>query len=369
MKRPQNTILIITAVKTVITWGAIFFLARFIPYYGGFPYKEILVEYVPALLRPLANFDGVHYILIARQGYTTYEQAFFPLFPFLIKYVGLAINHQYLIAGLAISAASYLVGMVLLLRICKKMLGARASWWCIALYLSFPTAFFFNTVYTESLFLLLVMLALVYQRNWIVGSLAGAAASLTRLTGVFLLFPALLGRRRHYLTVLAPIAGLVSYMAYLWKTTGDPLFFFSAQPAFGANRSTHLILLPQVYYRYLRILTTADYSIAYLVACLEVGLFTLMLAGAIGEAIVIARKRDETHRARLGLLLFSLTVLLLPTLTGTFSSVPRYCLFSFSSFIFFAQLRSSTLKAFLCIVFFALQLLMGTLFVQGYFVS
>src|SRR5438552_70877 len=31
-----------------------------------------------------ANLDGVHYLSIAGNGYHTYEQAFFPLFPLLI---------------------------------------------------------------------------------------------------------------------------------------------------------------------------------------------------------------------------------------------------------------------------------------------
>ncbi|PIX73599.1 hypothetical protein COZ39_02165, partial [Candidatus Roizmanbacteria bacterium CG_4_10_14_3_um_filter_33_21] len=41
-----------------------------------------------------------------------------------------------------------------------------------------------------------------------------------------------------------------------------------------------------------------------------------------------------------GLLLFSFINLLLPTLTGTFSSIPRYALMSLSVFIYLGEIKS-----------------------------
>ncbi|MCR4326755.1 MAG: hypothetical protein NUV52_03810, partial [Candidatus Roizmanbacteria bacterium] len=329
-------------------------------------------------LRPLANFDGLHYMLIARMGYSQYEQAFFPLFPSMIHLVGNLLQRNYLLAGILITNISFILGILLLYATSQHLLEKGNRAWFIALYLLFPTAFFFNALYTESVFLVFVALALlllIKQHNGVVVALLGA--SLTRLTGVFLFFPAVLLALQHtqkrwldIITISAPLIGLFSYMAYLWHTTGDPLYFFTAQPAFGANRSTNLILLPQVYYRYLRILTTADLSVAYVVAVVEVTLFSIMFLAACLEGwYLLQQNRYRTMPLHTGILLFSLATLILPTLTGTFSSVPRYSLLSISSFLYLARMQSTSAKTALCVIFALAQVALATMFIQGYFVS
>ena len=58
------------------------------------------------LLAVWGRWDAVHYLDIATQGYQGTDMAFFPLYPLLIRLVGvLAGNH--LIAGLLISSASF----------------------------------------------------------------------------------------------------------------------------------------------------------------------------------------------------------------------------------------------------------------------
>lgn len=378
MKREHTLLLIGVVVRSVLLWSAVALLTRVIAYEGNFPYGEILNEYTPSFLRPLANFDGLHYVLIARMGYSQYEQAFFPLFPSLIHIVGNILQQNYLLAGILITNISFMLGILLLYATSKHLLEKGSRVWFMALYLLFPTAFFFNTLYTESMFLVFVtltLLLLVKQHYAVVAALFGA--SLTRLTGVFLFFPAALitlqqthKRWFNILTVSAPLLGLFSYMAYLWHTTGDPLYFFTAQPAFGANRSTNLILLPQVYYRYLRILTTADLSVAYGVAVVEVTIFSIMFVTVCLEGWYLFHKnRYQRLPLQTGILLFSLATLILPTLTGTFSSVPRYSLFSISSFLYLARMQSTVAKIILCVIFALAQILLATMFIQGYFVS
>ena len=41
----------------------------------------------PVWLWNRANFDGMHYLDIARRGYGIYQQAFFPLYPKLIRLI------------------------------------------------------------------------------------------------------------------------------------------------------------------------------------------------------------------------------------------------------------------------------------------
>src|SRR3989344_4233726 len=84
----------------------------YIPYLGFFPYKEVATQYnLPKLFTALANFDGVHYLLIAKNGYAQYQQAFFPLYPLLIRWLSSLFLNNHLVTGLLISNLSFLVGL------------------------------------------------------------------------------------------------------------------------------------------------------------------------------------------------------------------------------------------------------------------
>ncbi|MBI3620249.1 hypothetical protein HY214_03860, partial [Candidatus Roizmanbacteria bacterium] len=75
------------------------------------------------------------------------------------------------------------------------------------------------------------------------------------------------------------------------------------------------------------------------------------------------------NRPLVGLCLFSLANLILPTLTGTLSSLPRYALFSLSFFIFLGRLKSRRVKFFLASVFAILHAALLGFFIQGYFIA
>ena len=112
--------------------------------------------------------------------------------------------------------------------------------------------------------------------------------------------------------------------------------FFRVQPVFGANRSTNLILLPQVYFRYLKIFFTANWNFQYFVSLIEFFIFTFVFIVLILDLLKIVKfsenwKLKIGNYERLSLSMFSFINLLLPTLTGTFSSIPATlsCLFRY----------------------------------------
>ncbi|MFA6005630.1 MAG: hypothetical protein WC775_04065 [Patescibacteria group bacterium] len=353
--------------------------SQVIPFAGTFAYPELLQNYgVPQVLYSRANFDGVHYLLIAQHGYMQYQQAFFPLYPLGIRLVTHAMNGNYFISGLFISITCFVAALWLLFKLVKETLPKCNPFLFIVFLMAFPTSFFFMSVYTEGLFLFLLTLVLFFlsQRKLISAAFVAGVASGTRLVGVFAVVPILVtayflnpARKISWLMILAsmiPFIGVAIYMLYLAQTTGDPLFFLNAQPAFGAMRSNHVVLLPQVYFRYLKIFFTAAFDYHYYIAVVEFAIFNIMLVFSFSELI---KQFGRKNLLWVGIGIFSVANLILPTLTGTFSSVPRYSLMSLSAFAYMAGIENKTVRSIILISLALLQAVFLAFFTQGYFVS
>ena len=374
----------------------IFFSQKIIPYLGFFPYSDQLPRFnLPTWISALANFDGLHYISIARDGYAQYEQAFFPFYPLLIKFLSPLFSNNQLLTGLIISNVSFFLGLIVFYKYLRLILSDSIRFnpiLSIIFLIAFPTSFFFGAVYTEGLFFLLLVSTLYFlkKEKYLFVVIFAFLASLTRLVGVFLIIPIafhFIGlsfpRRRESkrswipasegMTLMATLLGLVSYCLYLWQTTGDPFFFFSAQPAFGASRSTHLITFFQVYWRYFKIFFTAAHDFKYFVAIIEFSFFSFVLFILVLDLFknfgIKNLKFEIKNFDLLGLNLFSLVNLIFPTLTGTFLSIPRFSLMSLSFFIYLTQIKNVFIKYIIVGIFLILHILLLGYFSQGYFVS
>ena len=301
---------------------------------------------------PWANFDGVHYISIATWDYAQYEQAFFPVYPALMRYGTAITNLPPATIGYIISNFSFFLFLVLFYRLLDRVLHSRKDRKAIILrtmvfLLFFPTSYYFACVYTESFFLLLIISSfylLMKGRFYLYGIVASIASG-TRLIGAFLLVP----------------IGLILYMFKMVKTNNDPLFFIHAQPAFGAGRSGgELIFLPQVYWRYINIfLTVPIASYDYWITALEFMSFN----GALVLLYVAWKKKLPKLW-----IAFSSAAIIGPTFTGSLSSMPRYILIAFPIFVVFGML--STKWRYLLFVFnYLLFCLLTMLFVRGWWVS
>jgi Gpi18-like mannosyltransferase len=321
------------------------------------------------------NFDGEHYLAIAQNGYRPLTYFFFPLFPMLIKFVSLFIGaslKDYLISGLLVSHISLifaLVGLYKLIEIDGEKNLARRM---LILLLLFPTSFFFGSVYTESLFLALTVWSFYFARKgkWFLAALLGGCSSATRIVGLAL-FPALLVEylktRKVKLDVLwlllIPL-GLGFYTIYLWLRTKDPLNFFNTVSIFGAQRSSTFVFLPQVFYRYIfKILPNLNYTV---LTSFFPGVLEFVIALAFLSLSILA-----FWRIRLSYAVFLAVGYLIPTLSGSFSSLPRYVLVLFPAFILMAKwLSKSKLLLFVfCIVSAILLLISFALFARGYWIS
>lgn len=136
------------------------------------------------------RWDTVHYIDIAQHGYPASGKllGFFPLFPGLI-YLFNFIFHNTIISGLVISLmASYLslfyfYKLLDIEGIDKKVINRT-----LILFIIFPSAIFLSAIYTESLFIVLILATFYYfrQNNWLASFFLLSLATLTRSTGILL---------------------------------------------------------------------------------------------------------------------------------------------------------------------------------------
>ncbi len=228
---------------------------------------EVFTGFLRHLLQPWANWDGVWFIRIAAGGYRAHEYspAFFPLYPTVVRLLTAVFGGSYVIAGIVASLACYAGAMVVLYLLVRDAFGARPAMWSVAFISIFPTAFFFQAVYSESLFLLLALLCFRWAsrgRWWLAGA-AGLLAALTRSTGLMLVVPLALmwweqwrgvplrlpgGPRlaasNHqgvrpslpsFLAIGLVPAGLGVYMSYLWIAFGNPMAFSDAQSNWGRS--------------------------------------------------------------------------------------------------------------------------------------
>jgi hypothetical protein len=198
-----------------------------------------------------ASWDGVWYCRIAEGGYV-YQPgrpsrvAFFPLYPFLASGLARFAGMDYLLALLVVSHVSLATAFAVGWAYSRRRLATgppTASGFALLSAGLLPATLFFRMAYTESLFLLLVVVTLHgMERRWPLAAVAAVigVATAVRPTGVGLLLPLIWyvwqrpesgARRVAHLAALLPlgIGGMVAYATYLWIAFGDPLAFAHAQ--------------------------------------------------------------------------------------------------------------------------------------------
>lgn len=334
-----------------------------------------------------ANFDGEHYLSIAIHDYRGLEQAFFPVYPRIIKVLAAPIYQaipcqveQCLtnalfyssVIGILISTLSLLVVLILLWRLIRIDYPDKIAWWTLVVLLIFPTSFYFGAVYSEAFYLLISVAAFYFARTnrWWLAGIFGVVSSATRIFGLLLL-PAFLIEAyqqrlpfRKWIWILLVPVGLLAYMYYQYITVGDPFAFYRLQKIVGEQHQSGLTLLPQVYWRYLKMLLTVDItSPIYQTIVLE------FLTGIVFFLLPII---GYFKKVRLSYLVYAMLGFLLPSIQGSFSSIPRYVLVIFPSFLVLAQLIMSLKKWWQVIVIVLLTSWLGLetmLFLRGYWVA
>jgi hypothetical protein len=339
-------------------------LARVVPTSN---FQRITLDVPSGSMNLWSHWDGEHYVTLALGGYLTppdnVSPAFFPLYPLLVRSFGELFGGP--ISREALSVWGPLISLLFLpfalyfvYQIALDGWGHRVARGAVLALAFFPTTFFLNAAYTESLFLALSagsVWAVRVRKDLLLACVLAGLASATRNVGVFLIVPLAyewinnMDRWRGAYLLLVP-SGLVAYMGYLWARFGDPLLFYTAQEDWGRKATGPLATVGRAW-------TSAVEGAGRL---LDPGLWTDPTIGNLANhvagagnltnlaffvfavAVLLAGSRDLPP----SLTLYGLLLIAPATLFGTAQSplmgTPRYMLVAFPIFIVLGLLSTNS---------------------------
>ena len=228
----------------------------------------------------------------------------------------------------------------------------RVAWLTLFALMLFPTSYFLLAPYSETLFLLLVVVTFYFyrQRRFLPAGIAGVLVSATRIMGPLVCGALLLALARRWwqqtltlrqrptprslrtllgefpdlpFILLMPL-GMLVYMAYLWLVFGDPLLFLRAHASSEWRVSISLLgPIKSLGLPFYNLLARDWTSAAFRMNLFDSAFFYAGIALAV----------YGWRRIPFSYSLYALLVLFVPTFDGTLISTPRYLLISFPLFL------------------------------------
>lgn len=310
-----------------------------------------------------SRWDSNWYLDIASTGYKVDENntlsniVFLPIYPYLIKSVSYLFNINLIFSGWITSISFLFLACLYLFKLVRDFHKEINPLNTVFLLLIFPTAFFLNAVYTESLFLFLSLASFYYakKRNYLAAGAFGFLASLTRISGILLFIPLLMEffQNKNYvnkkhLTRIIPLffvpVGAMLFFAFHWMKFGDPLLFFKVESAWGRSfnfNAEHFAFISRA------AITNFSLDIFYLIFILAI-------------IILLIRKRMYSYAV------YVASTIVVAVSSGTLMSIGRYILVLFPIYIIGASLKNEISKKIWIVVSILLFALNTILFVNWY---
>jgi hypothetical protein len=327
---------------------------------SGVPVSEFPAAVSPIpWLRYFYAWDSGWYAGIATSGWNDWAYVFFPLYPTLMKYVGIIVGGDVVLAGFLISIILGAAWIPFFENIAEDYMNRRQALLSTLAAACFPYVLVFTSVvYSESLFFFSTILAwFLYKKNRLLlsGVMAGMA-TLTKPYGILILIPmiadALAKRNWRRLPAIAmvPCLSLLGWMGYLYATTGDAFAFLTARQYWvgaGNGQNTFWWMVSPIFANNpMEYLTqTGSYHISYGGDWLNVPYMAITIFVLFG--IMVLKVWDFDWR----LALFSTSLMTIFLVEGFVGSLVRYFAFVFPIWFTIRVQRSWTLA--LLIVFFA----------------
>lgn len=345
------------------------------------PPQTTMLDRPNAFWDQFTRYDAGWYYQIARYGYWFVpggpsagigkpgKIAYFPLYPFLGGYIGRLFGSSataVYVGLIVVSWASFAAAMVVLYRLARLDLDRARAARAVMLIAAFPFSFFFGMAYTESLFLLLTLLAfyLFRGRRWIGGGAIGGLATATRVNAI-LMVPSLAWialrsaapreRLRAAIGIALVGAGVAAYSLYAYHLSGNPFEWAASISRWNYHPGRAPWAAPL---QLMRTLATDPIGYFRRDAMAPYDAFHGVTAMVFVASIPFIW-------ARLGAAYgwFMLANLWLPLSSGVFEGLGRYCSVLFPFFIWAASTRSRALFGACLAVFLALYVMALGMFV------
>ena len=224
-----------------------------------------------SLARMLIQWDGQHYLSIAREGYQKYpctdnpalicgNVGWFPIYPLAARAVGTILRPfgpDMRWGMLATSLLSFWLALLLLYRLIARRFDSRTATFSLIALVSFPTSFYFLTAFPYAFYLLLAVLVfyLLDTERFLAAALPAALLAATYPSGIVIGLPILwtliAGRnrlaQRDKFSLLAATAavglGLLGYGLYYWYRFNDFFLYvhFQSKPYYAHEASFPLM--------------------------------------------------------------------------------------------------------------------------------
>jgi hypothetical protein len=217
-------------------------------------FQRITLDMPSGSMNIWSHWDGEHYVTLAMGGYLhppdNVSPAFFPMYPLLLRsfaeLFGGPISKEALSVWAPLISLLFLpFALYFIYHIALEVRDESVARGTVLILAFFPTTFFLNAAYTESLFLALSagsVWAMRVRKDLLLACVLAGFAAATRNVGIFLVVPLMYEwirdverfRWRGVYLLLAP-GGLFVYMVYLWVRFGDPLLYYTAQESWGRH--------------------------------------------------------------------------------------------------------------------------------------
>lgn len=253
MKKAYALILLFLAIKFV------YYIQSYASLYPN--YNRLEINYFgDRFLQTYSNNDAGWYEKIAEHGYPEVENmqsenaelyAFFPAFPMAGRWIALLFHIPVRLAlFLLVTLLSLAMLMAFFAFVKEYTKDETVAFFSALALIVFPHHYYFSMLYTESLFLLLVVLsfyAVLKNKFWLL-ALSGSLLVITRVNGILILLPLLVFMNRNaarggfkiynYYAFVPIILTYLMYLLYLKTRTGD-YFAFSTAADNGWGRHLH----------------------------------------------------------------------------------------------------------------------------------
>lgn len=201
------------------------------------------------------RWDAPHYLDLIRSWYTDEGEqglfiVFFPMYPMVCRGLCLLTGMEASVAAYLVSNLAFYFSGVLMYRLSEESGTGADAGKVTALMMLSPLTLFCSVPYTESLFLLTSVFAVLMARRgrFLPSVTAGALCAFTRLCGLAIAIPIFYEMLRRQpvrglrpvlrsVTAVLPVAlGLIAYLFLNYKVTGDPLRFMVHQSEHWGQR-------------------------------------------------------------------------------------------------------------------------------------